>query len=100
MDVVISIWSFTVRDILTIFTSQWHVPICTLFEGCVIDYPKNPMLETPETSGGWVEHGLYMIKGIILIVVELKFCFKNLRDHTMQLLLELVCEYHHHLILL
>jgi hypothetical protein len=97
MDAV-STWSFMVRDILTIFTSQWHVPVCALFEGRIVDRPERPMPETPETSGGWVEHEVYMIEGIILIVIELKLRFKNLRDHTAQLLLELVCEYHRHLI--
>ena len=97
MDVV-STWSFMVRDILTIFTSQWHVPICALFKGHVVDRAEHPMPETLETSGVWVEHKVYMIEGIILIVIELKLCFKDLGDHTVQLLLELACEYHHHLI--
>jgi hypothetical protein len=87
-----------VRGILTIFTSQWHVPVCALFKGRIVDRPEHPMPGTPETSGGWVKHEVYMIEGTILIVIELELCLKNLRDHTAQLLLELVCEYHHHLI--
>jgi len=90
----------TVRNILTIFTSQWHVPVCALFEGRIVDRPGHLMPETPETSGSWVEHEVYMIEGIILIVIELKLHLKNLRDHTAQLLLELVCKYHRHLILI
>ncbi len=65
MDVV-STWSFTVRDILTLFTSQWHVPVCTLFEGYIVDWPKHPMHETLETSEGWVEHKVYMVEGSAL----------------------------------
>jgi len=56
------------------------------------------MPEMPETSGGCVEHEVYMIEGIILIVIELKLRSKNLEDHTAQLMLELVCKYHCHLI--
>jgi len=90
----------TARDILTVFTSQWHVPVCALFKGRIVDRLEHPMPETPETSGGWVEHEVYMIEGIILIVIELKLRFKDLRDHAAQLLLELVCKYHRHLILI
>jgi hypothetical protein len=50
------------------------------------------MPETPETSGGKVEHEVYMIEGIILIVVELRLEFKNERNHAAQVLLELACE--------
>jgi hypothetical protein len=50
------------------------------------------MPETPETSGGKVEHEVYMVEGIILLVFELKLEFKNERDHVSQVLLELVCE--------
>ena len=90
---------FMVRDIVTIITSQWHVPVCALFKGRIVDRPKHPMHETPETSGGWVEHEVYMVEGIILIVIELKLRFNNLSDHTAQLLLELACNYRRHLIL-
>jgi hypothetical protein len=50
------------------------------------------MPETTETSGGEVEHEVYMIEGIILLVIELKLEFKNERDHVAQVLLELACE--------
>ena len=49
-------------------TSQWHVPICTLFEGC-IDCPEHTMPAMPEMSGGCVEHKVFMIEGIILTVI-------------------------------
>jgi hypothetical protein len=47
---------------------------------------------TPETSGGEVEHEVYMLQGIILLVVELKLAFKDEMDHIAQVLLELACE--------
>ena len=50
------------------------------------------MPETTETSGGEVEHQVYMIEGIILLVFELKLEFKNERDHIAQVLLDLACE--------
>jgi hypothetical protein len=51
------------------------------------------MPETPETSGGEVEHEVYMLEGIILLVVELKLAVKNEMDNVAQVLLELACEY-------
>ena len=51
------------------------------------------MPETPEISGGEVEHEVYMVEGIILVVFELKLQFnKDTWDHGAQVLLELVCE--------
>jgi hypothetical protein len=50
------------------------------------------MPDTLETSGGTVEHEVYMIEGIILLVIELKLYFKNLRDHFAQVILEMDCE--------
>jgi hypothetical protein len=41
------------------------------------------------TSGGTIEHEVYMLEGIILIVIELKLYFKNFRDHLAQVILEL-----------
>ena len=71
---------------------QWHVPLCALFKGRVVDLPETPIPETPETSGGKVEHKILMIEGIILFVVEFKPEYKNERDHAAQVLLELACE--------
>ena len=47
---------------------------------------------TSQTSGGEVEHEVYMLQGIILLVVELKLAFKDELDHIAQVLLELACE--------
>ncbi|KAF5373358.1 hypothetical protein D9615_007367 [Tricholomella constricta] len=71
----------------------WHVPICSLFKGRLVDRPESSMPETPETSGGQVEHEVYMIEGIILLVVEMKLALKSKGDHVAQVLLELVCEF-------
>jgi hypothetical protein len=72
--------------------SQWHVPVCALFKGRLIDRPDAPMLGTPETSGGEVEHDIYMLEGTILLVFELKLAFRNEMDHIAQVLLGLICE--------
>lgn len=67
---------------------QWHVPICALFKGRIVDKPEYPM---PATPGGEIEHEVYMTEGIILIVLELKLYFKNLNDHVAQVMLQLAC---------
>ena len=46
---------------------------------------------TSETSGGEVEHEVYMLQSIILLVVELKLALKDEMDHVAQVLLDLVC---------
>ena len=74
------------------FFVQWHVPVCALFKGRVVDKPENLMPATPETSGGGVEHQVFMLQGIILLVMELRLSFKNEMDHVAQVLLELLCE--------
>jgi hypothetical protein len=53
------------------------------------------MPPTLETSGGSVEHEIYMMEGIILLVFELKLEYKNEMDSIAQVLLELACESHH-----
>jgi len=68
----------------------WYVPICSLFNGRLIDKPETPMPETPETSGGEVEHEVFLFSNLILLVIEMKFAFKNARDYYAQVLLELV----------
>jgi hypothetical protein len=50
------------------------------------------MPATSETSGGEVEHEIYMLQGIILLIVELKLALKSEMDHVAQVLLELACE--------
>ncbi|KAF8806483.1 hypothetical protein BYT27DRAFT_7257207 [Phlegmacium glaucopus] len=71
----------------------WHVPVCALFKGRVVDKPKHSMPRTPETSGGNVEHKVYMLQGIILLVVELKLAIKDEMEHVAQVLLELISAY-------
>jgi hypothetical protein len=39
-----------------------------------------------------VEHEIYMVQGIILLVVELKLAIKDEMEHVAQVLLELVCK--------
>ncbi|KAF5373290.1 hypothetical protein D9615_007371 [Tricholomella constricta] len=67
----------------------WHVPVCSLFKGRLVDQPESFMPETPETSRGQVDHKVYMTEGIILLVMELKLAFKSVQDHIAQVLLEL-----------
>jgi hypothetical protein len=52
---------------------------------------ESPMPETPKTSGGELEHQVYMIEGIILIFVKQKLAPSE-RDNAAQVLLDLVCE--------
>lgn len=73
-------------------SAQWYVPICSLFNGRLINKPETPMPETPETSGGEVEYEVYLFSNLILLVLEMKFTFKDVRDYYAQVLLELVCE--------
>ena len=70
------------------------MPVCALFKAPIVDRP-DPVPDTPDTSGGTVEHEVYMIEGIILrviLVIELRLYFKDLRDHFASVLLELACE--------
>ncbi len=39
------------------------------------------MPQSQETPGGEVEHEVYMMEGIILLVFELKLEFRNKKDH-------------------
>ena len=50
------------------------------------------MPETPETSGGEIEHEVFLFNNLILLVIEMKFTFKNTWDCFAQVLLELICE--------
>jgi len=56
-------------------TSQWHVPICQLFEGRIVDQPEEQLVpKTTLTLGGCVEHELFVLGlGPIMLVYELKF---------------------------
>jgi len=48
------------------------------------------MPDTLETSGGQIEHEVYMLEGIMLIALELKLTLMT--KHYAQVLLELACE--------
>lgn len=58
----------------------------------LVDKPGRPMPRLPETFGGEVEHQIYMLQGIILLVVELKLAIKDEMDYVAQVFLELICE--------
>ena len=66
---------------------QWHVPVCALFKGRLVDTPGSPM-----HGGGEIEHEVSMAEGILLDITELKLYFKNERDHLAQVLLQLDCK--------
>ena len=50
------------------------------------------MPETPETSGGEIEHEVFLFSNLILLVIEMKFTLKNAWNYFAQVLLELVYE--------
>jgi hypothetical protein len=64
--------------------------MCALFKGRVVDKAEEPMPGTSETSR--VEHEVYTLQCIILLVMELNLAFKDEKDHFAQVLLELACE--------
>jgi len=68
---------------------QWYVPICSLFNGRLVNKPETPI---PETSGGEIEHEVYLFNNLILLVIEMKFTPNNTWDYFAQVLLELFCE--------
>ncbi|KAF8625008.1 hypothetical protein AX15_005598 [Amanita polypyramis BW_CC] len=65
------------------------IPIVGLFQGRVIDKPEHPMVSTDYSSGGEVEHELFMIGGIIFFVIELMLGYEG-QDNVAQLFLELL----------
>ncbi|KAF8337140.1 hypothetical protein F5887DRAFT_985413 [Amanita rubescens] len=65
------------------------IPIVGLFQGRVIDTPEHPMTSTAYSSGGSVEHELFMIGGTIFLVIELKLGYEGY-DNVAQLFLELL----------
>ena len=77
-------------------TSQWHVPICQLFEGRIVDKPEERLPKTTLTSGGCVEHELFVLDlGLIMLVYELKFNFHGpmFEEDTAQVFVEMHCIY-------
>lgn len=71
--------------------AQWYVPICSLFNGRLVDKPETLMAETPETSDREVEHEVFLFGNAILLVIG-KFAYKTAHDYYAQVLLELICE--------
>jgi len=72
--------------------SQWHVPLCQLFRGRIIDKPEQRMPGTNLTSGGRVEHELFVLnQGIILLVYELKLIIHGVvgQEEAAQVFLEM-----------
>ena len=67
------------------------MPTCGLFYGRLVDRPESVMPAIRETSGGWVEHEVYMLDGILLLVMELKLSLTNMHNHVAQVMLELSC---------
>lgn len=72
---------------------QWHVPVCALFKGRLVDKPESPMLATAQTSGGEAEHEVSMAEGTLLYLTELNLYFRSERDNLAQVLLQLACKY-------
>ncbi|KAF9516755.1 hypothetical protein BS47DRAFT_1380783 [Hydnum rufescens UP504] len=70
--------------------ARWYVPVCSLFHGRLVDKPENPMPSTPETSGGEVEHEVFLFNNLILFIIEMKFVTENDKDYFAQVLLKLV----------
>jgi hypothetical protein len=84
--------SLTSSYVSTSNSSQWYVPVCSLFSGHLVDKPENPMPSTPETPGGEVEHEVFLFNNLILFIIEMKFATEDERDYYAQVLLELVCK--------
>jgi hypothetical protein len=71
---------------------QWYVPICSFFKGRLIDKPtKTPMPETPQTSGGEIEHKVFLFDNLTLLI-KVVMNLTCTWDYCAQVLLELVCE--------
>jgi hypothetical protein len=63
--------------------------MCALFKGRVVDKAEEPMPGTSETSRVKVEHEVYTLQGIILLVMELNLAFKDEKDHFVQDVVEI-----------
>jgi len=48
------------------------VPIVALFQGRVIDKPEQAMMETKYSTGGDVDHEIFMIGGILFLIIKFK----------------------------
>ena len=71
-------------------------PICSLFNGRLVDKTESPMPETRESLIGKIEHKVFMFDNLILLVVEMKHSdsesFMTPQDSFAQVFLELLCE--------
>lgn len=74
--------------------ARWHIPVCALFKGRLVEQPKSSTPKTPETSRGEIVHkvAVYTAERIVLLLFELKL-FKDERDQVAQVLLELASAY-------
>jgi hypothetical protein len=73
-------------------TSQWHVPLCQLFRGRIVGKPEERLPKTTLTSGGSVEHELFVLnEGVILLVygLKLKIHATTGREEAAQVFLEM-----------
>jgi hypothetical protein len=72
---------------------QWHVPLCQLFQGRIIDQPEGCLPVTQFSSGGGqIEHELFALGiGVILLVYKLKHDLSTGagRDTAAQVFLEM-----------
>jgi len=70
------------------------VPICQLFEGRIVDRPEQRLPKTTLTSGGYVEHELFVLDlGLIMLVYELKHHFTEPtgQEEAAQVFMEMQC---------
>lgn len=88
---VVHMFQLSIYPSLTSYM-QWYVPICSLFNGCLVNKHETPMPETPETSGREIKHKVFLFNNLILLVIKMKFMLKNTWDYFAQVLLELVCK--------
>ena len=58
----------------------------------MIDKQEASMPATLEPSGGHVEHELFVMGGIVLLVMEMKLSLHQEKDCIAQVLLKLSCE--------
>ncbi|KIL59813.1 hypothetical protein M378DRAFT_84610 [Amanita muscaria Koide BX008] len=65
------------------------VPIIALFQGRVIDEPEQAVVATKYSTGGDVEHEIFMIGGILFLVIEFKVGTPS-HNNLAQLFLELL----------
>ncbi|KAJ7213602.1 hypothetical protein GGX14DRAFT_445532, partial [Mycena pura] len=65
------------------------VPLFALFAGRIEDCPEHVMPETEFSSGGSVEHKIFIVHNILFLVIELKARFDNMERNIAHLFAEL-----------